>query len=46
MNKMKKHFKKIALCLFAAELLLGSVLSACADAPYKSFTFAGYGYMI
>lgn len=46
MNKMKKHFKKIALCLFAAALLLGSVLSAGADAPYKTFTFDGYGYMI
>ena len=43
---MKKHFKKIALCLFAAALLLGSVLSAGADAPYKTFTFDGYGYMI
>ena len=43
---MKKHFKRIALSLCAVALLLGSMLSAGADAPYKTFTFDGYGYMI
>ena len=46
MKKMKKHFKRIALSLCAVALLLGSMLSAGADAPYKTFTFDGYGYMI
>lgn len=43
---MKKHFKRIALCLFAVLLLSGSVISVGADAPYRTFTFDGYGYMI
>lgn len=46
MKKMKKHLRRIALCLFAALLLTGSAISAGADAPYRTFTFDGYGYMI
>ncbi|MCM1118566.1 MAG: YIP1 family protein [bacterium] len=46
MKKMIKHFKRIALCLFAVMLLTGSVISVGADAPYKTFTFDGYGYVI
>ncbi|MDE5893125.1 MAG: hypothetical protein K2H45_09405, partial [Acetatifactor sp.] len=46
MKKTTKHFKRIALCLFAVMLLFGSVISVGADAPYRTFTFDGYGYMI
>lgn len=46
MKKTKKHFRRIALCLLAVMLLMGSVISVGADAPYRTFTFDGYGYMI